>query len=140
MVRFGALDHPEWWKKAPIDYAAHAAVARRVAAHSIVLLRNQKRVLPFGKGVRTIAVIGADAAENRSGGGSSKIATDHSISPLEAITARAGKDVKVTYDDGSDPARAAKVAAAADVALVFAYDVEGENADRKCVSLQCGAS
>ena len=27
-----------------------------------------------------------------------------------------------------------------DVALVFAYDVEGENADRKCVSLQCGAS
>src|SRR4051812_7671147 len=139
MIRFGLLDHPDWWKPRPIDYAAHAAVARRVAAHSIVLLRNRGHLLPLGPSVGSIAVIGSDAAENRSGGGSSKIATDHSISPLDGIKGRASKGVKVVYDDGSDWARAAKVAAQADVALVFAYDVEGENADRKCVALQCGS-
>lgn len=140
MVRFGLLDHPEWWKPRPIDSAAHAAIARRVAARSIVLLRNQGRLLPLSPRVRSIAVIGADATSNRSGGGSSKISTDHSISPLDGIKARAGKDVKVLYDDGSDPARAAQVASKADVALVFAYDVEGENADRKCVALECSSS
>jgi beta-glucosidase len=140
MVRFGLLDHPEWWKPRPIDYAAHAAVARHIAAHSIVLLRNRGALLPLGRHVRSIAVIGADATSNRSGGGSSKIATDRSVSPLDAIRARAGKHVKVLYDDGSDPQRAAQVAANADVALVFAYDVEGENADRKCVALECSSS
>jgi beta-glucosidase len=59
---------------------------------------------------------------------------------LDGIKARAGKNVKVLYDDGTDVERAAKVAAGADVALVFAYDVEGENADRRCVSLECSAS
>lgn len=140
MIRFGLLDHSDWWRQAPADLAAHAAVARRVAAHSIVLLRNQGGLLPLGKRVRSIAVIGEDAAANRSGGGSSKIATDHSVSPLDGIKGRAGKDVKVVYDDGTDVERAAKVAAQADVALVFAYDVEGENADRRCVALECSAS
>src|SRR3954451_6741981 len=140
MIRFGVLDHPEWWKRAPIDFAAHAGVARRVAAHSIVLLRNQHKLLPLAGNVRSIAVVGDDAASNRSGGGSSKIASDHSISPLDGIKGRAGPGVKVVYDDGSDRDHAAKTAAGGGAARGVAHDVEGENADRACVSLQCGAS
>ena len=63
---------------------AHVALAREAAAASFVLLRNERvaprggqrtppvsggaPVLPFGAGVRRIAVIGADAIEGRVGG------------------------------------------------------------------------
>src|SRR3954447_14119243 len=53
MVRFGLLDHPEWWKPARVDFDAHAGIARRVAAHSIVLLRNQGGLLPLGPAVKS---------------------------------------------------------------------------------------
>jgi beta-glucosidase len=57
--------------------------------------------------------------------------------PLQAITRRAGRRVKVSYDDGSDPARAANVARVANVAIVFASDSEGEYMDKACASVDC---
>src|SRR3546814_4926020 len=45
--------------------------------------------------------------------------TWHASSPLKAIRAMA-PDAEVTYVDGSDPVAAAKAAAGADVAIVFA--------------------
>ena len=140
MFRFGLFDHPEWYRPGPVDYAADGRVARQVEQSGIVLLRNAGRTLPLGRGVRSIAVIGSAAAEIHSGGGSSKIAPDHSITPLQAVTARAGPGVAVRYDDGSDPARAAALAARSDVALVFGYDTEGEGVDRPCMALECSSS
>jgi beta-glucosidase len=48
--------------------AAHLALAREAARSSLVLLRNEGGVLPLGAGVKSIAVIGADAIEARLGG------------------------------------------------------------------------
>ena len=48
--------------------AAHRALAREAARKSIVLLRNAGSVLPLGKDLRSIAVIGPDAIEARLGG------------------------------------------------------------------------
>lgn len=48
--------------------AAHLAVAREAAAKSIVLLRNERGVLPLDRRARRIAVIGTDAIEGRVGG------------------------------------------------------------------------
>lgn len=48
--------------------AAHRAVARRAARESLVLLENRNRLLPLGKKLRRVAVIGVDAAEARTGG------------------------------------------------------------------------
>ncbi len=44
------------------------SLAREAAAKSIVLLRNEQRLLPLSKELNRIAVIGADAAETRLGG------------------------------------------------------------------------
>ena len=137
MFRFGLFDHPEWWRAQPIDFAANGRVAWRVEHDGLVLLRNARHALPVGRRVKSIAVVGADATVDRSGGGSSKISADHSITPLAGIAARAGPGVQVRYDDGSDPARAAALAARSDVAIVFAYDTEGEGDDRACMALEC---
>ena len=47
---------------------AHKAIAKQAALESIVLLKNEKQILPFTIAVHSIAVIGEDAAEARLGG------------------------------------------------------------------------
>ncbi|MEH3033278.1 MAG: glycoside hydrolase family 3 C-terminal domain-containing protein [Aeromicrobium erythreum] len=120
-----------------IDRVADGAVAQRVAEQGATLLRNQGGVLPLSSSVRSIAVIGRSSTEFIAGGGSGSVEAFEVHSILDGIRQRAGSGVKVTYDDGSDPARAAAVARAADVAVVVVRDQYGEGADRGCLSLQC---
>ena len=46
----------------------HRALARDAARESMVLLRNEKQLLPLAKTLRSVAVIGTDATEARLGG------------------------------------------------------------------------
>ncbi|MFN2540204.1 MAG: beta-glucosidase [Mycobacteriales bacterium] len=139
MFRVGVVDHPP---RAPASMATTSrsiSVATRVAQQGAVLLRNTG-VLPLASSVKRIAVIGdaasADGAKRASQGyGSAHVPqfgySDHVSSPLAAITARAARaGGSVTYSDGSNPARAALAAAAADVAVVFVNDVNNEGLDR----------
>jgi beta-glucosidase len=48
--------------------AEHRALARTASRESIVLLKNERDALPLSRSVRSIAVLGADAAEARLGG------------------------------------------------------------------------
>ena len=48
--------------------AEHIALAREAARASIVLLKNERRVLPLSPAIRSAAVIGVDADEARLGG------------------------------------------------------------------------
>lgn len=123
-------------------------IARMAAAEAIVLLKNQGRLLPLGPQVRSIAVIGPNAATARTGGGgSSEMKPASPVSPLEGIRQRAGAGIKVGYALGcplpasgrtlppqaprnespDDPAtraarlrEAVELAAGSDVAIVFA--------------------
>ena len=62
---------------------------RRAAAESMVLLKNDRKALPFGKDVGTLAVIGPNAAETViMGGGSSRVNAKQTTSILEAVRAR----------------------------------------------------
>lgn len=120
------------------------ALARRLAERGSVLLKNTG-VLPLSGAARTIAVIGSTAANTPATGdidaSSVCLHTAPSVpctavAPLDSITARAAATGgTVTYADGSDPAAAAALAAAADVAVVFGYYREGEFADRPNISL-----
>ncbi|KRA74014.1 beta-glucosidase [Caulobacter sp. Root656] len=142
----GVVEKPV--KIAPIDYAAHAKVTRADAEEGVVLLKNDKGLLPLVAGARKIVVIGGHADVGvLSGGGSSQVypiggravqgegpaswpgpMIYFPSSPLKALKARLpGADIQ--YADGKDKAAAAKLAAGADVVLVFATQWNGEAFD-----------
>ena len=78
----------------------HRNLALQAARGSIVLLKNEKQILPISKKIKSIAVIGPDAAEARLGGYSGP--GNQKISILEGVKTRAGAEIKVNYALGCD--------------------------------------
>jgi beta-glucosidase len=134
--------------KGPIDYAAHARITQADAEEAIVLLKNDGGLLPLAKTARKIVVIGSHSDVGvLSGGGSSQVfpvggmavkglgpqgfpgpIVFHPSSPLKALQAR-NPGATFAYDDGADPAAAAKAAAGADTVIVFAHQWAAESQD-----------
>ena len=79
------------------------AEARSIAAQSLVLLKNDKQLLPLKKS-GTIALIGplADAKENMAGTWSVATKQENSISLLSGLKEVAGANAKVLYAKGSN--------------------------------------
>lgn len=77
--------------------------ARSTAAQSLVLLKNEKQLLPLKKS-STIALIGplADAKENMSGTWSVATKAENCISLLEGMKTVAGDKAKILYAKGSN--------------------------------------
>jgi len=80
------------------------ALAREIAARSVVLAANPAGLLPLDvTGVTSVAVIGALARDARVlGGGSATVYPAHVVSPLEGLVAALPDSVKVTYAMGAD--------------------------------------
>ncbi len=87
-----------------VNSKQHQNLAKKVAEESIVLLKNDKNLLPIDKSkVKSIAVIGYNAYEARlGGGGSSYLEPPYRISPLQAIYNEVGDNVKIDYELGCD--------------------------------------
>ncbi|MCC8359675.1 beta-glucosidase BglX [Salinimicrobium sediminilitoris] len=87
-----------------IDKAAHREVARDVAKKSIVLLKNEKNLLPLSSSVKNIAVIGplADDKNTPIGNWRAQGEANSAVSILEGVRNAVGKNVKVTYAKGAD--------------------------------------
>jgi beta-glucosidase len=85
-----------------LDTPAHRELARQAAIDSAVLLKNDGRILPLDVGrVKSLAVIGPNAAIARTGGaGSSRVTPFYEVSPLEGIRARIGAGIQVAYGAG----------------------------------------
>jgi beta-glucosidase len=123
---------------AQIDKPAHARSAQEIEESAITLMTNRNGALPLDASkLKSIAVIGADADQFKTGGGSGAVAPFSFTTPRDAIAARAGSGVDTRFDDGSDAARAAALAKGSDVAIVFAGDYQSEGADKYCLSLEC---
>jgi beta-glucosidase len=138
LFAYGALDREAFAAdEAAIDRARHARESRKVAEAGITLLRNDGTLPLERRQLDSIAVIGAAADRYVTGGGSSEIDPYSFTSPLQGITRAAGPGVAVAADDGSDPARAATLAAASDVAVVVVGSYSTEGVDRRCLSLEC---
>ena len=76
-------------------------IAREVAEKSIVLLKNEKGILPIKSNVKKIAVIGQNAVlKTQSGGVGAGVKALYEITPLQGIQTRAGKDIEVKYAPG----------------------------------------
>lgn len=154
MFEHKLIDDPVTGPKDNIDFAAHAKVTQNDAEEGMVLLKNDNALLPIKAGLKKIAIIGSHADVGvLSGGGSSQVYPVGGMavkglgpdsfpgptvyfpsSPLKAIQARAG-NAKVTFNDGSDPAAAARLAAASDLVIVFAHQWTAEAFDVPNLSL-----
>jgi beta-glucosidase len=97
----GWLDKP--LDKGALDTPEHRALNREAAAAGLVLLKNDRGVLPLDKSkLKTIAVLGPNAATARTGGGGSALVDPiYSVSPLDGIKAKVGVAAKVEYAPGA---------------------------------------
>ena len=83
---------------------AHKKLALEMAEESIVLLKNDRGLLPLDlKNLKKIALIGPNAAVARvGGGGSSHVNPYYSISPLEGIRKLVGSSAEVIFAQGDE--------------------------------------
>jgi beta-glucosidase len=154
MFASGVIDDPP--QKSVVDVEADLAIAQKIEEQSIVLLKNEHSRLPLDASkVASIAVIGAHSDVGMiSGGGSAQVDPPGGnaimppgqgrttwqahiwfpTSPLRSIMAEA-PSAHVQYDSGTDPALAAALAKASDVAIVFASQWESEGMDLDSLSL-----
>jgi beta-glucosidase len=104
MFSVGLFDHPNTGDRAAIvSTPEHRDLATRIAQAGAVLLKNDRDALPLGPEVRSIAVIGYDAGPGTQTtvGGSASVQGGPVVTPLTAITSRAGQGVTVTHADGT---------------------------------------
>lgn len=137
--RLGLFEHPY----VDVEHAVETIHSRqnqdlalRAGREGIVLLKNEKNLLPLRKDLKSIAVIGPNAENlmNLLGDYSPKKVTQHVVSILEGIKGKAtqskvvwAKGCDILGNDKSGFADAIRAAKSADVAVV----VVGENEEQE---------
>jgi beta-galactosidase len=152
MFAAGVIDNPPI--SSVVDPFQGRDDAQHIAEESIVLLKNERNVLPLAKSIRSIALIGSHADVGvLSGGGSAQVDSpggnaidpNHGgsvwgqpvyfpSSPLKEIR-RTAPQAHIAYNDGHSLADAAAAAKAADVAIVFTNQYMSEGQDAATLSL-----
>ncbi|KIK31633.1 glycoside hydrolase family 3 protein [Suillus luteus UH-Slu-Lm8-n1] len=86
-----------------VESAEDTALMRKVAAESIVLLKNTNGLLPLNPNkIKTIAIVGGNAkAVVLSGGGSAALKPSYFVSPYDGVTAALPQGVEVLYSEGA---------------------------------------
>ncbi len=153
--------------KGTINTPEHAKAAYTIASESVVLLKNDKGILPVDVSkINSIAVIGDNATRKHAAGGfGAGVKTKNEITPLQGLKNRLPENVTVNFAQGFkeiyadsdetkshgrtisydiDPeliAEAVAVAKKSDVAVIFAgsnRSVESEASDRPDIKLPFG--
>ncbi len=164
MFAVGVFDNPPLPHRV-VDVFQGLADAQKIAEESIVLLKNSGNQLPLSGSVKSIAVIGSHADVGvLSGGGSAQVDPPGGnaapppppppgqetggrgfgfggrgpvyfpSAPLKYIRAKA-PGAKVEYNDGADPAAAAALAKASQIAIVFVNQPMSEGRDAATLTL-----
>ncbi len=102
MFELGLFDRTRTENPAMVNTPEHQRIAYRAAVEGITLLKNERGVLPLDiKRIKSIAVIGPNAAVARTtGGGSAMVDPIYSVSPLEALHKRLDGKVMINYAQG----------------------------------------
>ena len=104
----GLFDDPyrycdETREKSDVYTKEHLAIARDGAKKSIVLLKNETKLLPLSKNIKSIAVIGplADDKDAPLGNWRAKGEYNSAVSLLEGVKNAVGKNTKIYYEKGA---------------------------------------
>lgn len=147
-----------------INTPGHSKTVYDIAAESIVLLKNDKHLLPLNtSSVKSIAVIGDNATHTfHLGGFGAGVKAKYEVTPLAGLQNRLGKKVDIKFAQGysgfyrqhgknvNEPTKpadtamvadAVKIARTTDMAILYIggnRDYESEGSDRKDLSLPFG--
>jgi beta-glucosidase len=149
--RLGLFEKPytdEAREKTSLLSREHAAAAREIAGRSIVLLKNEREVLPLAKEIKSIAVIGplADNQVDLMGSWTGDGKSEDVVTLLAGIKARVSPATKINYAKGCEIdgggadgiAEAVNIARESDVAIIAAGEaagMSGEAASRTSLDL-----
>ena len=138
-------------EKKELNNPEHAKIAREMAAKSIVLLKNEKQVLPLSKDLKTIAFIGPMVKPKRNNHGFwavdlKEVDSSYIVSQWEGLARKIDKNTKLVYAKGCDIEgnkrdgfeEAVAVAQQADVVIVSIgerHDMSGEAKSRSNIHL-----
>jgi beta-glucosidase len=165
MIQTKVLD-PKTRIKGAINTKEHQQAAYRSAVEAVVLLKNEKQILPLNmSALKSVAIIGDNATRTHCGGGfSSEIKAAYEITPLQAMTTKYGKSMQINFAQGYEKQshvverssdgqlntdkidwklidEAVAQAKKSDVAIVFAglnHDFDSESFDRLHMRLPYG--
>jgi beta-glucosidase len=99
MERGGRFDSPDDTVEQALDRPEDRTLIRRAGAEAMVLLKNDRNVLPL-RDAQTIAVIGPNADVCRfGGGGSSEVIPHYTVTPLDGIRDQAQGAILVARGD-----------------------------------------
>ena len=165
MIQTKVLD-PKTRITGAINTKEHQQAAYRSAVEAVVLLKNEKQILPLNmSALKSVAIIGDNATRTHCGGGfSSEIKAAYEITPLQAMTTKYGKSMQINFAQGYEKQshvverssdgqlntdkidwklidEAVAQAKKSDVAIVFAglnHDFDSESFDRLHMRLPYG--
>ncbi len=129
-LTFENTPDPMVYDKSVIACKEHVDLARRAAEEAAVLLKNEGDVLPFGKKVRNVLVIGHLAAQANTGDhGSSNVYPPSVVTALDGIREKLGESVEVIHAEETELTRIRDLAPKVDAVIIVAgndYNDEGE--------------
>lgn len=154
--RLGLFEHPyaDPQRRAAVLHTDETvALARRTAHESVVLLRNEDRLLPLSPGLKRVALIGPNAAAAQLGDYTARGGAGRAVSVLQALAARLGASrvvhapgCSIAAGDDEGIAAAAEAARGAEAAIVVLGDNSnfyggvgwGDTNSKGSVAVTCG--
>jgi len=128
-LKFTTKEDPQNYDSDLIGCDNHVLLAREVAEKSMVLLKNQDKLLPLNTNeMDTLAVFGPLADMKNTGDhGSSHVRQKNIITPLQGIKNSVGNKINIIHNEGNDVDIAQQLAQSVDaVVLVVGYTSKDE--------------
>ncbi len=102
LAKAGLFEYTEQVAEQAIDLPEHRALIREAGAEGIVLLKNERNLLPLQREHFTsLAMIGPNARVAQiMGGGSAQVNAHYAVTPFDGVMAKVGDHVTVRYEQG----------------------------------------